>query len=129
MVTQRVGLSGPRALNVLGFGSLIAGYDVEQDFFALIQCLVSLSDNRCVMHKDILPGLLCDEPETFFIVPPFDFAAGHTCTPESSEGQHRTVTEHNWRTVCVQNYFRNCVRLKFLPGSINFYDEQVKILF
>src|SRR6267143_6944762 len=29
------------------------------------------------MHENILPGILSDETKPFFVVEPFDFAAGH----------------------------------------------------
>ena len=65
------------ALNVLGFQPFITGNDIKGDVFALIQCFESRADNRRMMHKDVLPGILGDEPKPFFIIEPLDFATGH----------------------------------------------------
>ena len=65
------------ALDVLGLQPLFAGDNLEGDFVALIEGFESCSDDGRVMHEDVLTRFLGDEAETFFIVEPLDFAAGH----------------------------------------------------
>ena len=64
-------------MNVFRFRSFFAGYYVEADLFPFIQHFESGANYRRVMNKHILTAFLGDETESFFIVPPFYFAAGH----------------------------------------------------
>jgi hypothetical protein len=34
------------------------------------------------MNEDILPAILSDEAQPFFVIPPFDFAFSHILSPE-----------------------------------------------
>jgi hypothetical protein len=65
------------ALDVFGFQPFFTGDDLEGNDVAFIQVFESLPGDGRVMHKNVLPGTLADEPEPLFIVEPFDFAAGH----------------------------------------------------
>jgi hypothetical protein len=70
------------ALDVLRLGAFLAGDDVKIDVFSLVQRFVPGTQNGCMMDKNILAGFLGDETEPFPVVEPFDFAAGHSCSPE-----------------------------------------------
>jgi len=68
----------PDALNVFGFGTFIAGNDVKRHFISFVQGLETLADDGGVVNEDVLAWILCYEAEAFFVVPPFNFAAGHS---------------------------------------------------
>jgi hypothetical protein len=69
-------------LDVLCLGTFFAGHHFEDYFFAFPQDLEALSHDGGMMHKNILPAILGYEAQALFIVPPFDFAFSHTCSPE-----------------------------------------------
>jgi hypothetical protein len=73
------------ALNVLGFQPFITDDHIEQNLVSLVQCFESRTDNGRMMHKDVLPGTLGDEPKPFFIIEPLDFATGHNSPDLTSE--------------------------------------------
>jgi len=75
---QRTRLRRLRALDVLGFGSLVTGDNIEENLIALIQRFKALPDNGRMMNEHILAGLLGYETEPFFVVPPFYFTTGHS---------------------------------------------------
>src|SRR4051812_6819715 len=71
------GLMKSRELNLLRFGSFFRGHYLKRYVIAGIEHLKPLTDNRCVVHKHVLPRVLRNEPKTTFIVPPFHFATRH----------------------------------------------------
>src|SRR5258708_26625944 len=96
-VKSRQWVSGPReglrcslTLDVLGFWTFVAGDDVEVDIFPFVQDFETGSDDRRVMHKNILSCILGDEAEPFFIIPPFHFATGHKSLSWTSGRRQRT---------------------------------------
>jgi len=44
----------PDALNVFGFGTFIAGNDIERHFISFIQGLETLADDGAVVNEDVL---------------------------------------------------------------------------
>jgi hypothetical protein len=64
-------------LDVLGFQTLGAFHNLELNGFSFVQGFEALSLDRGVMNEHILAGFLGYETESFFVVEPLDFAAGH----------------------------------------------------
>jgi hypothetical protein len=69
-------------LDVLSLQSLVAFHHIELDDFTLIQGFETLTEDRGVMHKDILTGFLDDKAEALLVVEPLDLAAGHKLSPD-----------------------------------------------
>jgi len=77
--TNRRDSSGhARSLNVFCLWSFCGGYYVERHFFPRLECFKARTLYRFVMNEYVVPFLLSDEAETFLVVPPFYFAAGHS---------------------------------------------------
>jgi hypothetical protein len=90
--TARLGLG---ALDVLGLQTLVAGNDVERDRFAFVQRFEASPQDGCVMNKHILPRLLGDEAEPFFVIEPLYFATCHILSPDNrapSSGEQPTAS-------------------------------------
>jgi hypothetical protein len=73
------GGSGLIAVDVLGLEAFPAFDHLELDLFAFVQGFESLAHNCGMVDEDILPCLLHDETEPFFIIEPLDLATGHSC--------------------------------------------------
>ncbi len=74
---QPLGSTNASPLNVFRFGALFARDDFEDDLLPLMQRLKTVTKDRRVVDKDILPPILSNKPQALFIVPPFDFAFSH----------------------------------------------------
>jgi hypothetical protein len=61
----------------LGFQTLVAGYDLKRDFFALVERFESGTNDGRVMHEDVLAGALGDKAKPFFVIEPLYFATSH----------------------------------------------------
>ncbi len=77
-MTSGLGQARPRPLNILGLGSFLAGYDVEDNLLAFLQRLETSPENRRVMDEHIRTTLLDDEAESMPVIEPFYFTTGHS---------------------------------------------------
>src|ERR1043166_3348109 len=64
------------ALDILGLRAFVACDNIEGHFIAFIEHLETATEDGSMVHKHVLAGILSDESEALFIVPPFYFATG-----------------------------------------------------
>jgi hypothetical protein len=115
-----------RSPDVFCFGSFIASHNVEHDFIAGVQCFEPLSDDTSMMDEDILARVLGYKAKTLFIVPPFDFATGHSTSLLISEAGVRPFWPQNQS---AKNAQWNRVRLRSSALSIGKSTESSRISF
>jgi hypothetical protein len=84
-------------LDVLGLEALVARDDVKGDFLALHQRFEPAPHDGCMMHENILPRILGDEAESFFVVEPLNFATSHSFSPELMDAPPKKIADMHYR--------------------------------
>ena len=73
-------------LNLFSFQSFFARQDFKRNSIALFEGFEARTDDRGVMHKDVLTGILRDEAEPFFVVKPLYFSTRHNFSQVARQG-------------------------------------------